>query len=151
MRAVVQRVTQSHVEIEGKIVGKIDAGMMVLLGVQQGDEADDLRFMIDKLTNLRIFSDEQGKMNRSLIDTGGAMLLISQFTLLGDCSRGRRPSFVQAELPDRARSLYEELAEKLRDLGIRVETGVFAADMQVHLVNDGPVTILLDSRNKTEK
>lgn len=151
MRAVVQRVTQSHVEIEGKIVGKIDAGMMVLLGVQQGDEADDLRFMIDKLTNLRIFSDEQGKMNRSLIDTGGAMLLISQFTLLGDCSRGRRPSFVQAELPGRARSLYEELAEKLRDLGIRVETGVFAADMQVHLVNDGPVTILLDSRNKTEK
>ncbi len=151
MRAVVQRVTHSRVEIEGKTVGEIAAGMMVLLGVQQGDETDDLRFMIDKLANLRIFSDEQGKMNRSLLDTGGAMLLISQFTLLADCSRGRRPSFVQAEHPDRARGLYEELAEKVRQLGIRVETGVFAADMQVHLVNDGPVTILLDSRSKSEK
>jgi D-tyrosyl-tRNA(Tyr) deacylase len=119
----------------------------VLLGVQQGDGADDLEYMVDKLANLRIFPDEQGKMNRSLLDIGGEMLLVSQFTLLGDCRKGRRPSFIQAEQPALADAAYQQVAARLRQLGIQVETGIFAADMEVHLINDGPVTILLDSRH----
>jgi D-tyrosyl-tRNA(Tyr) deacylase len=119
---------------------------MVLLGVQQGDSPRDIDFMVDKLANLRIFPDEQGKMNRSLLDVQGQMLLVSQFTLLGDCRKGRRPSFIQAEAPELANQLYRQVAERLSQLGISVATGIFAADMQVHLINDGPVTILLDSR-----
>lgn len=146
MRAVVQRVRESRVEIDGQVVGQIAGGLMVLLGVQQGDSPRDIDFMVDKLANLRIFPDEQGKMNRSLLDVQGQMLLVSQFTLLGDCRKGRRPSFIQAEAPELANQLYRQVAERLSQLGISVATGIFAADMQVHLINDGPVTILLDSR-----
>lgn len=146
MRAVVQRVRESRVEVSGEVVGQIASGLMVLIGVQQGDSPRDIDFMVDKLANLRIFPDEQGKMNRSLLDVQGQMLLVSQFTLLGDCRKGRRPSFIQAEAPELANQLYLQVADRLRQLGIPVATGIFAADMQVHLVNDGPVTILLDSR-----
>ncbi|MBH0202226.1 MAG: D-tyrosyl-tRNA(Tyr) deacylase [Nitrospira sp.] len=146
MRAVLQRVTSASVEVDGKIVGRIQQGMMVLLGVAKGDDESDTQYLVDKIRNLRIFADDQGKMNRSLTEVGGAVLLVSQFTLLGRTTNGRRPSFDGAAPPDLAKRLYEQVAFDLRAEGTSVETGVFAAHMQVALVNDGPVTFMVDSR-----
>jgi D-tyrosyl-tRNA(Tyr) deacylase len=146
MKAVLQRVTSASVKVDGRIVGQIQHGVMVLLGVAKGDGESDVRYMVDKIKTLRIFSDEQGKMNRSLVDVGGAVLLVSQFTLLGRTSNGRRPSFDEAAPPDLGKRLYEQVAAGLREGGTIVETGIFAAHMQVALVNDGPVTFVLDSR-----
>ena len=146
MRAVVQRVTQASVSVAGEVRGRIAQGFMVLIGVQDGDTQEDLRYIAEKVPNLRVFEDENGKMNRSLMDIGGEILAVSQFTLLGDARGGRRPSFIAAAWPETADPLYEELVADWRGRGIRVDTGVFGADMQVSLVNDGPVTILLDSR-----
>lgn len=147
MKAVIQRVTKASVHVEGKTVGQIESGLMVLLGVAKGDEEADGRYLVEKIRTLRIFSDEQGKMNRSLADIGGSVLLVSQFTLLGRMANGRRPSFDEAAPPDEAKRLYEQVVAELRDHISHVETGVFAAHMQVELLNDGPVTFLLDSRN----
>ena len=146
MRAVLQRVTSASVEVDGKIVGRIQQGMMVLLGVAKSDDASDVTYLVDKIRTLRIFADEQGKMNRSLTEVGGGVLLVSQFTLLGRTTNGRRPSFDGAAPPDLAKRLYEQIAADLRACGTPVETGVFAAHMQVALVNDGPVTFVVDSR-----
>ncbi|HRI37449.1 MAG TPA: D-aminoacyl-tRNA deacylase [Nitrospira sp.] len=146
MKAVLQRVTSASVEVDGQVVGRIQQGLMVLLGVAKGDAESDVRYVVDKIRTLRIFSDEQGKMNRSLADVGGAVLLVSQFTLLGRTSNGRRPSFDEAAPSDLATGLYEQVATGLRERGTMVETGIFAAHMQVALVNDGPVTFVLDSR-----
>jgi D-tyrosyl-tRNA(Tyr) deacylase len=146
MRAVFQRVTSASVEVDGKIVGRIQQGMMVLLGVAKGDDESDTRYLVDKIRSFRIFADEQGKMNRSLMEVGGGVLLVSQFTLLGRTTNGRCPSFDGAAPPDLAKRLYEQVAADLRACGTQVETGVFAAHMQVALVNDGPVTFVVDSR-----
>ena len=146
MKAVLQRVTRASVEVDGHAVGRIDAGLLVLLGVAKGDGESDGRYLVEKIRTLRIFSDEQGKMNRSLADIGGSVLLVSQFTLLGRTTNGRRPSFDEAAPPDEAKRLYEAVATELRTQKILVETGVFAAHMQVELLNDGPVTFVLDSR-----
>src|ERR1044071_6821520 len=146
MRAVVQRVTKASVEVSGDIVGKIEAGFLVLLGVARDDGKEDADYLANKVTNLRIFNDEQGKMNLSLIDLSGAMLVVSQFTLYGDTRHGRRPSYIDAAEPEKANALYEYFVERVRSQGVRVETGVFQAMMQVNLTNDGPVTIFLDSR-----
>ncbi|MBU6434000.1 MAG: D-tyrosyl-tRNA(Tyr) deacylase [Nitrospirae bacterium] len=146
MKAVLQRVTRASVEVDGHAVGRIDAGLLVLLGVAKGDGESDGRYLVEKIRTLRIFSDEQGKMNRSLADIGGSVLLVSQFTLLGRTTNGRRPSFDEAAPPDEAKRLYEAVATELRAQKIPVETGVFAAHMQVELLNDGPVTFVLDSR-----
>ncbi|MGE0471883.1 MAG: D-tyr-tRNA(Tyr) deacylase [Candidatus Nitrospira kreftii] len=146
MKAILQRVTEASVEVDGRVVGKIQCGLMVLLGVAKGDQDSDVSCIVDKIRNLRIFSDDHGKMNRSLIDVGGAVLLVSQFTLLGSTTNGRRPSFDEAAPPDQAKELYEKVAQGLRESGTRVEMGVFAAHMQVALVNDGPVTFVVDSK-----
>ena len=146
MKAVIQRVTRASVHVEGKTVGQIESGLLILLGVAKGDEETDGRYLVEKIRTLRIFSDEQGKMNRSLADIGGSVLLVSQFTLLGRMANGRRPSFDEAAPSDEAKRLYEAVATELRAQGIPVETGVFAAHMQVELLNDGPVTFVLDSR-----
>jgi D-aminoacyl-tRNA deacylase len=146
MKAVIQRVTRASVEVEGRTVGTIGRGLLVLLGVARGDGESDCRFMIDKLRGLRIFSDEAGKMNRSLADVGGAILLVSQFTLLGNTKSGRRPGFEEAAPPEEAKQCYEEVMSGLKAQGTAVQAGVFAAHMTVELVNDGPVTFLLDSR-----
>jgi D-tyrosyl-tRNA(Tyr) deacylase len=146
MRAVIQRVTKASVRVENQIIGQIGKGLLVLVGVEASDTERDLSYIADKVPHLRIFEDEAGKMNRSLLDAGGALLLVSQFTLLGDARGGRRPSFITAARPETAVPMYEALAEKWRAQGITVETGAFGADMAVSLVNDGPVTILLDSR-----
>lgn len=146
MRAVLQRVTSASVEVEGKIASRIQNGIMVLLGIAKGDDESDTRYLVDKIRSLRMFADEQGKMNRSLTDVNGAVLLVSQFTLLGQTDNGRRPSFDGAAPPDLAKHLYEHVAAELRASGTSVETGVFAAHMQVALVNDGPVTFVVDSR-----
>jgi len=146
MRAVIQRVTKASVEVEEKIVGEIASGVLVLLGVSEGDQTTDAAYLADKIINLRIFNDEQGKMNLSLMDKGGAMLVVSQFTLLGDARKGRRPSYIEAATPEQANLLYEYFVAQVRSKGIQVETGIFQATMQVSLINDGPVTILLDSK-----
>ncbi len=146
MRAVIQRVKESSVTIENDIVGKIEAGLMVLLGVAGHDRIGDADYLVDKIVHLRIFEDENGKMNRSLLETGGQMLVVSQFTLLADCRKGRRPSFIQAAEPDKADELYEYFVKKVRQKGILVETGRFRAMMAVALINDGPVTIILESK-----
>ena len=147
MRAVVQRVTHASVTVEGALVGAIEAGLLVLLGAGHGDGPEDLAYIVDKIVNLRIFADEAGKMNRSVLDGGGGVLVVSQFTLYGDARRGRRPAFTDALEPVAAKALYEQSLEALRRAGVgRVEAGVFAADMKVELLNDGPVTILLDSK-----
>lgn len=146
MRVVLQRVTRASVEVDGKVVGRIQHGLMVLLGVAKGDGETDVRYLVDKIRSLRIFTDEQEKMNRSLTDVGGAVLLVSQFTLVGRTDNGRRPSFDEAAPPDLAKRLYEQVAADLRACGTSVETGVFAAHMSVTLVNDGPVTFVVDSR-----
>ena len=146
MKAVIQRVTRASVEVNGQLVGRIGAGLLVLLGVAKGDEETDGRYLVEKIRTVRIFSDAQGKMNRSLTDIGGSVLLVSQFTLLGRTTNGRRPSFDEAAPPDEVKCLYESVATELRAQGTPVETGIFAAHMQVDLLNDGPVTFLLDSR-----
>jgi D-tyrosyl-tRNA(Tyr) deacylase len=146
MRAVVQRVTSARVTVGERVTGEIAAGLLVLLGVEQGDGPADVQYAASKIRDLRIFPDEGGKMNRSVLDQQGAILVVSQFTLSGDARNGRRPSFAAAAPPEIARALYEDVVRELRASGLRVETGEFQAMMQVALVNDGPVTILLDSR-----
>lgn len=148
MRAVVQRVREASVTVDGQVVGAIEQGLMVLLGVAQGDTAKDAAYLADKTAGLRIFEDDDGKMNRSVEETNGSILVVSQFTLLGDCRKGRRPGFTDAAPPELADCLYLEYVEVLRKRGINVTTGVFRADMQVALINDGPVTIMLDSRKQ---
>ena len=146
MRLVIQRVLESSVCVDGNVVGSIGPGFMVLCGVEDGDTAEDVRYCIDKTVNLRIFEDEAGKMNRSILDAGGEILAISQFTLHGDVRHGRRPSFIRAARPETAVPLYDAYCAGLREAGIHVETGIFQTDMKVSLVNDGPVTLLVDSR-----
>ena len=145
MRCVVQRVTQASVTSGGTLAGSVGPGMMVLIGVSAEDTEKDLKYMAEKVPNLRIFDDENGVMNRSILDAGGSILAVSQFTLYGDARGGRRPSYIRAAKPDMADRLYEQLVAAWRDKGIHVETGVFRTEMQVSLINDGPVTILLDS------
>lgn len=145
MRAVVQRVSRAQVTIAGEIVGRIDAGLLVLLGVSTMDTEADADYLAEKIIGLRVFEDQAGKMNRSVADAGGAVLVVSQFTLYGDVRRGKRPSFGAAARPEQARRLYEYFVERVRATGLRCETGRFQETMQVELVNDGPVTILLDS------
>ena len=147
MRAVVQRVTNADVKIDGRVNGKIDDGLLVLLGVGNGDTEEDMKYIADKIIKLRIFSDENDKMNLSLEDVGGSMLVISQFTLYGDCSHGRRPYFGNALEPVSANEMYEKFVAYIREQGIHTETGEFGADMKVSLTNDGPVTIILESKN----
>ena len=145
MRCVIQRVSNASVAIDGQTVGRCGKGYMVLIGVSVEDTEQDMKYMAEKVPNLRIFEDENGKMNRSILGVGGEILAISQFTLYGDARGGRRPSFSTAARPEQAVPLYEGLVEAWRSRGIHVETGVFGADMQVSLVNDGPVTMLMDS------
>ncbi|HEX6503533.1 MAG TPA: D-aminoacyl-tRNA deacylase [Terriglobales bacterium] len=145
MRAVVQRVSRARVTVDSQVTGEIGPGLLVLLAVGQGDSQAAADYLADKIAGLRIFEDEQGKMNRSVTDVGGAVLAVSQFTLYGDVRRGRRPSFDAAASPEQARQLYEYFVERLRAAGLRCETGKFQEMMNVELVNDGPVTILLDS------
>ena len=147
MRAVVQRVTNADVKIDGRVNGKIDNGLLVLLGVGNGDTEEDMKYIADKIIKLRIFSDENDKMNLSLEDVGGSMLVISQFTLYGDCSHGRRPYFGNAMEPVSANEMYEKFVAYIRERGIHTETGEFGADMKVSLTNDCPVTIILESKN----
>ena len=147
MRAVVQRVTNADVKIDGRVNGKIDDGLLVLLGVGNGDTEEDMKYIADKIIKLRIFSDENDKMNLSLEDVGGSMLVISQFTLYGDCSHGRRPYFGNEMEPVSANEMYEKFVAYIREQGIHTETGEFGADMKVSLTNDGPVTIILESKN----
>ncbi|MDX2009446.1 MAG: D-aminoacyl-tRNA deacylase [Myxococcaceae bacterium] len=146
MRAVLQRVKEASVTVDGQVVGAIGQGLLVLLGVGKGDTEADVDFLVDKVPGLRIFEDEAGKMNRSLVDASKQLLAVSQFTLYADTRKGRRPSFVDAMPPDEAKRLYALFCERCRAVGLTVAEGVFAADMQVALVNDGPVTIVLDSR-----
>jgi D-aminoacyl-tRNA deacylase len=145
MRAVVQRVTQSAVTVDGEQVGAIGPGLMILLGVSREDIDTDADDLAKKIAHLRIFEDAQGKMNRCLIETGGAMLVVSQFTLLGDCRKGRRPSFVAAAPPEKAEALYQRFTDQVRAMGIDVSTGRFRAMMQVSLINDGPVTLIVET------
>jgi D-tyrosyl-tRNA(Tyr) deacylase len=145
MRAVVQRVSSARVRVDGAVVGEITQGFLVLLGVGQGDGAAEVAYMASKIRDLRLFPDDEGKMNRSLLEIGGGALVVSQFTLYGDCRRGRRPSFIAAAAPELAKALYEDVVKELRASGLTVATGIFQADMKVELVNDGPVTVLLDS------
>lgn len=147
MRAVVQRVKESHVSVANEIVAGIGRGLLVFLGVAKGDTHKDATYLADKISHLRIFEDDQGKMNRSLLETGGSMLVVSQFTLLGDCRKGRRPSFIQAARPEEADHLYESFAKLVRDKGVAVKTGRFRTMMAVSLINDGPVTIIIESPN----
>ncbi|HKP00453.1 MAG TPA: D-aminoacyl-tRNA deacylase [Nitrospiraceae bacterium] len=149
MKAVIQRVTRAAVHVDGKTVGQIKSGLLILLGVAKGDGESDGRYLVQKICTLRIFSDEDGKMNRSLVDIGGSVLLISQFTLMGRTANGRRPSFEEAAPPEEAKRLYELVEVGFRRHGTYVETGVFAAHMQVELLNDGPVTFVLDSRGSS--
>ena len=146
MRAVVQRVKESWVKVDNEIIGRIDQGLLVLLGVAREDTPSDADYLANKIVNLRIFEDDKAKMNRSLLSIGGKMLAVSQFTLLGDCRKGRRPSFVTAAGPQIALELYENFVRQVRRLGISVETGRFQAMMEVGLINDGPVTLVLESR-----
>jgi len=146
MRAVVQRVSEASASVETEEVGRIDQGILVLLGVGQDDGPGDAIYMAEKVIHLRIFADEQGKMNRSLLDVGGGLLAVSQFTLWGDCRKGRRPSFIAAAEPSKAEELYEAFVRHARSLGVTVSTGRFQEMMEVSLVNDGPVTLLLDSK-----
>ena len=145
MRAVVQRVKESRVEVKNRVVGQIGPGLLILLGVGQDDTLKDCEYLANKISHLRIFSDEKGFMNLSLLDTKGAALVVSQFTLWGDCRKGRRPSFVKAAPSEPARDLYEHFVELLKREGLTVATGMFQEMMDVHLINDGPVTLMLDS------
>ena len=145
MRAVVQRVHEAKVEVDKKVVGKIERGLLVFLGVGDGDSKKDGEYLANKIVHLRIFQDEKDLMNRSLIDTDGAMLVVSQFTLWGDCRKGRRPSFIRAAKPEQAKALYGHFISLVRSKGVKVAAGVFQAMMDVHLINDGPVTLILES------
>jgi D-tyrosyl-tRNA(Tyr) deacylase len=145
MRAVIQRVREATVQVEGQVIGAIGPGLLVYLGVGRGDAESDAQFLAEKLVNLRIFADEAGKMNRSVVDIGGGILLVSNFTLHGDCRKGRRPSFDAAAEPKVAEALYEKVAQLIAQQGVKIEKGSFGAHMQVTSVNDGPVTFLLDS------
>ena len=148
MRAVIQRVKEASVDVEGCTIGKIADGLLVLLGVEAGDEETDLKYIYQKTTGLRVFHDEAGKMNLSVSDIGGELLVVSQFTLLGDVRKGKRPSFTAGAEPEKARKLYEAFCDLARKDGFSVATGEFGAHMEVKLLNDGPVTILLDSRKR---
>lgn len=146
MKVVVQRVSRASVKVGGKTTGRIEQGLVLLIGVHQRDEADDIAFVADKCVNLRIFEDENGKMNRSLLDVQGQVLAVSQFTLLGNTRKGRRPSFIEAALPEKAEPLYEQFVERLKSYGLQVACGVFGAMMDVELINQGPVTLIIESR-----
>lgn len=146
MKVVLQRVTEASVKVDGEVVGRIGKGLLVLLGVEHGDTERDLTYITDKTANLRIFEDSAGKMNLSVADVGGEVLVVSQFTLLGDCRKGRRPGFTRAADPDLADDLYRRFVDRLLQTGLPVATGTFRTQMQVGLINDGPVTMLLDSR-----
>ena len=148
MKLVIQRVREARVTVDDGTVGSIGAGILVFIGIAKSDTADDADYLVDKILGLRIFPDDAGKMNRDVREAGGALLLVSQFTLYGDCRRGRRPSFDRAAAPHDALSLYTYFVEKARQGPVPVETGEFQASMQVHLVNDGPVTILMDSADR---
>lgn len=148
MRCVVQRVKSASVRVNEETVGKINKGLLVLFGVGDDDNQSDLDWIVDKIIGLRIFEDDEGKMNLSVQDIGGEILLVSQFTLYGDCRKGKRPSFSKAGAPDVAKDLFDQAVEKVREKGIHVETGIFQAEMQVELINDGPVTLLLDSKKE---
>ena len=146
MRVVVQRSKQANVQVNGEIVGKIEKGLVLLVGITHTDTIDDVNYIADKVVNLRIFEDDDDKMNLSLLDVGGAILSISQFTLYGDCRKGRRPNFMEAAKPQYANELYEKFNECLKLKGVEVETGIFGAMMDVSLINDGPVTIILENK-----
>ncbi len=148
MRAVVQRVSRARVTVAGEVTGEIDSGLMVLIGVSEDDSQDDAAYLADKIVSLRIFPDGEGKMNLSLAEAGGKMLVVSQFTLYGDCRKGRRPSFIKAARPELAESLYRVFVVEVQGRGIQVATGRFQARMEVELVNDGPVTLLVDSQKE---
>ena len=148
MRAVVQRVKKSKVTVAGSITGEINKGLTILLGVGQEDSERDIDYLADKIINLRIFEDNNGKMNLSLLDVGGELLVVSQFTLYGDCRKGRRPGYDRAARPETAKELYEGFVEKCRSFGVKVQTGIFQAEMLVDISNDGPVTLLLDSKRE---
>ncbi len=148
MRACIQRVAQAEVQVQGRTVGRIGPGLLVLLGVAQTDTEQDAAYLAEKIATLRVFEDDAGKMNLSVEQTGGAVLVVSQFTLLGDCRRGRRPSFTEAAPAEKAQRLYLHLVELLQSRGLQVAQGQFQAHMQVHLTNDGPVTLLLDSTKR---
>ena len=145
MRAIIQRVTRARVTVASRVAGEIKTGVLVLVGVSRADTSESAEYVAEKIANLRIFADDAGKMNRSLVEIGGSALVVSQFTLYGDTRGGRRPSYIQAASPEDANRLYEEFVRCLRSFGVPVETGVFQAHMEVELVNDGPVTILVDS------
>ncbi len=145
MRVVVQRVREAAVTVDGEVTGSIGRGLLLLVGIHQDDDEGAVRYLVDKVVGLRVFPDEEGRMNRSVRDVGGGILVVSQFTLYGDCRRGRRPSFVGAAGPEKARPLYERWLEWLRESGVEPQAGIFGASMAVSLVNDGPVTLLLDS------
>jgi D-tyrosyl-tRNA(Tyr) deacylase len=145
LRAIIQRVTRARVTVASRVAGEIKTGVLVLVGVGRADTSESVEYLAEKIANLRIFADDAGKMNRSLVEIGGSALVVSQFTLYGDTRGGRRPSYIQAASPEEANRLYEEFVRCLRSFGVPVETGVFQAHMEVELVNDGPVTILLDS------
>jgi len=146
MRAVVQRVVKADVTVEEKVTGSIDKGLMILLGVEDEDEESDAVYLAEKIAGLRIFEDEDGKMNLSVKDVGGDLLAVSQFTLFGDCRKGKRPSFIKAARPDKANALYRKFVALCHEQGLRVEEGIFQAEMLVRIYNDGPVTILIDSK-----
>jgi D-tyrosyl-tRNA(Tyr) deacylase len=147
MRAVIQRVSRADVKVEDKVVGSIEAGLLVYLGLHQSDGPELAPLMADKIVNLRIFPNDEGRFDRSVLDVGGSLLIVSQFTLYGDCRKGRRPNFQDAAPPDKARALYEEFLKCAAGKGVRVEAGVFQAHMEVSAVNDGPVTIIMDLPN----
>ena len=147
MRAVVQRVKRGSVTVEGKIVGEIGKGLVVLLGVSENDEEKDATFVAEKIVNLRIFPDNEGKMNVSLLDAGGEILSISQFTLYGDCRKGRRPSFIEAARPEKGEKFYNIFNQNLKNFGVKVEEGIFGAMMDVEIINDGPVTLIVESKS----
>lgn len=149
MRAVVQRVSAARVSVDGATVGAIDAGLCILLGVAQEDEPADADWLAEKIAHLRIFEDSEGKMNRSLLESGGGALVVSQFTLYGDCRRGRRPSFIGAASPEKGRQLYDAFLEQMERRGIKTERGVFQAHMLVEIANDGPVTLIVDTRKES--
>ena len=151
MRLVIQRVKEAKVTVSGSTTGAIRSGLLVLIGISREDTREEADYMLDKLLGLRIFPDDNGKMNRNIGEAGGALLLVSQFTLYGDCRKGRRPSFDRAAPPQHAQALYEYLVESARQGSVAVETGTFQASMEVHLINDGPVTILLDSDDRRKE
>lgn len=151
MRVLIQRVSEAKVTVDHEVTGAIQNGLLLFVGITEEDGEDELQLLADKVVNLRIFEDENGKMNRSLLDVGGEILSVSQFTLYGDCRKGRRPNFMNAARPELARTLYDRYNKKLRSYGIKVETGVFGAHMEVSLLNDGPVTLFLDSAELGKK